>query len=204
MKYVLTPMFRVSYPNVFKARMNDLSGKEEYGMVALFEKGANLQELEKECLRACVDKLGEGQIVKGAPHKNGSFYFKTAKTQMPIRLPFRDQGDRDGEKGLPAGYTPGAMFINLKSKQRPGLVDQKNQDIIDESQFYAGCFAKAAINAYWYDQKGNKGVSFGLQAVQKVKEGEPLANRVKAQDAFTPIEDGGSDADAGSLFGSGA
>lgn len=206
MNYVLTPTFRVSYPNVFKARYNDLSKKEEYGLVALFAKGENLQVIEKEILRAAKDKWGEGTIVKGAPHKNGEFYFKTAKGAVPIRLPFRDQGeqrfDKNGEeKPIPNGYEPGAKYVNLKTNQKPGLVDQKNQDIIDESVFYAGCYAKAAVSAFAYDQMGNKGVSLGLQAIQKVRDGDPLANRVKAQDAFSPIEDVDADADAGSLFG---
>lgn len=201
MGYVLTPVFRVSYPNVFKAKLNKLSKKEEYNLVALFDKGADLKALEKECLRVLVEKWGDGTVVKGAPHKHGNFYFKTAKSSIAIRLPFRDQGERDNpEKGLPAGYVPGAMFMNLKSNQKPGLVDQKNQDIIDESQFYAGCYAKAAVNPFAYDQAGNRGVSFGLQAIQKVKEGEPLGNRVNPQEAFQPIEEVDSGESAESLF----
>lgn len=201
MDYVLTPTFRVSYPSVFRPKMNALSKKEEYSLVALFDKGANLQELEKMCLAALQEKWGDGTVIKGAPHKSGEFYFKTSKSAIPVRLPFRDQGERDGEKGMPAGYIKGAKFITLKSKQKPGLVDQKNQDIIEESMFYAGCYAKAAVTAAAYDQAGNKGVSIWLQALQKVRDGEPLANRVNPQTAFAPIEDTDTDASADSLFG---
>ncbi len=199
MSYVLTPEFRVSYPNVFRPKKNELSQKMEYSLVALFAKGAKLIELEKACKEALETKWGEGTITKGAPHKNGEYYYKTVKSNIPVRLPFRDQGE-PREKGTPAGYEPGAMYLNLKTNQKPGLVDQKNQDIIDESVFYAGCYAKAAISAYAYDQMGNKGVSFGLQALQKVRDGEPLGNRVNPKEAFAPIEDVAGENDATSLF----
>lgn len=205
MGHVLTPTFRVSYPNVFRAKMNDLSKKEEYSLVALFPKGQNLSTLEQECLRAAREKWGDGSFAKGEPHKNGNIYFKTAKGMIPIRLPFRDQGeqrlDKEGQpKDIPNGYEKGAMYLNLKSNQRPGLVDRKNQDIIDESVFYAGCYADAAVNAFAYDQKGNKGISLGLQALRKVKDGDPLSSRVKAQDAFTPLGDEEIEGDATGLF----
>ena len=205
--YVLTPEFRVSYPNVFRAKKNDLSGKDEFGLVALFKKGESLAALETDLLRAAKEKWGDGQFVKGAPHKAGEFYYKTSKGSLPLRLPFRDQGeerlDKEGnKKDIPDSYTPGAKYLNLKSNQKPGLVDNKNQDIIEESIFYAGCYAKAAINAYAYDTKGNKGISFGLQALQKTRDGEPLSSRVKPQDAFQPIEDSSdTTGDAASLFG---
>lgn len=173
---VMTPVFRVSYPNVFKAKINELSGQAEYSLVALFKKGEDLSVL-KAAAQAAMEK------------KWGTDKGKWPKT---LRSPFRDQGERakesDGKTTLPEGYEEGAIFINLKSKERPGLVDQKVQDIIEETEFYAGCFARAKVNAYAYDAKGNKGVSFGLQNLQKVKDGDSLSGRTKAQDDFAPIE----------------
>ncbi len=198
MSYILTPVFRVSYPNVFRPKMNDLSKKEEYSLVCLFPKGADLKPLQAELLRAAKEKWGDGAtIIK----TEGGFKLQMpGKVAVPLRIPLRDQGEKEGDEGMPAGFEKGAMFMNLRSNQKPGLVDPKNQDIIEESLFYAGCYAKAAINAFAYDNKG-KGVSFGLQALQKVKDGEPLgATRVKPQDAFAPIEDVAPEGDAGSLF----
>src|SRR5690348_8229642 len=109
---VLTPKFRVSYPSVFKPRKNELSGKEEYSLVALFPKGTDLRVLEQEAARALEAKWGKD------------------KTQWPkpLKSPFRDQGERakivDGKKVLPEGHEEGAIFINLKSTQRPGVVDE--------------------------------------------------------------------------------
>ena len=43
--------------------------------------------------------------------------------------------------------------------------------------------------AFTYDTKGNKGVSFGLNNVQKVKDDEPLGNFSRAEDDFDEVED---------------
>lgn len=175
MANVNTPEFRVSYPSVFKARKNDLNGKDEYSVVALFKKGQDLTQLKAAAQKAITDKWG--------PDK--------AKWPANLRSPFRDQAERakdvDGKRVLPAGHEEGAIFLNLKSAQRPGVVDQNVQDILDESQFYAGCYARASINAYAYDQKGNRGVAFGLGNIQKMRDGEPLGNRAKPEQDFAPI-----------------
>lgn len=176
MANINTPEFRVSYPNVFKPKRNDLNGQDEYSVVALFPKGADLSKLKEAAQKAIIDKWG--------PDK--------AKWPANLRSPFRDQGERakvvDGKRILPAGHEEGAIFLNLKSKQRPGVVDQNVQDILDESQFYAGCFARASVKAFAYDQKGNRGVAFGLGNIQKIRDGEPLGNRAKPEQDFAPIQ----------------
>jgi hypothetical protein len=58
------------------------------------------------------------------------------------------------------------------------------------------------LNAYAYDQAGNKGVSFGLLHIQKVKDGESFGNRTRAEDAFAPVESAGAESSADdSMFG---
>lgn len=186
MASVMTPVFRVSYPNVFKPKKNELNGQDEYSLVALFPKDADLSQLKAAAQKAITDKWGSDK----------------AKWPANLRTPFRDQGERakvvDGKKVLPAGHEEGAIFLNLKAKQRPGVVDQSVQDIIDESQFYAGCFARATINAYAYDNKGNRGVAFGLNNVQKMKDGDPLSGRPRAMDEFAPVEGAGQASGGGS------
>lgn len=175
MSKVLTPEFRVSFPNVFEAKVNQLSGKAEYSLVALFPKGADLSQLHEAMTKACVDKWGADKA--GWPAN--------------LRSPLRDQAERaknvGGKQVMPQGYEEGAMFMNLKSKLRPGLVDQDVVAIIDASAFYAGCWARATINAYAYDQAGNRGVSFGLGNIQKVKDGDPLGGRSRAEDDFAAV-----------------
>jgi hypothetical protein len=175
---IMTPEFRVDWNNVFHPKKNELSGKEEYALTALFPKGADLSAMKAAANAAIVEKWGED------------------KTKWPknLRSPFRDQGEKDGPQ-----YEEGAVFMNLKSKQRPGVVDAKVQDIIDETEFYRGCYARATVQAYAYDQAGNRGVSFGLQNIQKMKDGEPMGGgRAKASSEFEAVGGGGSSDD---IFG---
>lgn len=179
-----TPRFRGSYINVFKARKNDLNGKDEYSLVALFPKGADLSALKKAANDAIVAKLGAD------------------KTKWPkgMRNPIRDQAEREKDGKLPDGHEAGAFFINLKSTERPGVVDANVQDIMEERDVYSGAWYIANVRPYYYDQKGNKGVSFGLLNLQKVADGDPLGGRVRPTDAFKAVEGAGESNDAASVF----
>lgn len=183
---LVTPKFRASYPNLFKARKNELNGKDEYSVVALFPKGTDLTSLQKAAMEALVKKWGHDK----------------AKWPQNLRSPFRKHEERMKEGKLPDGYEVGGIFINLKSAQRPGVVDQNVQPILDETQFYAGCFAIASTNAFAYDHKGNRGVAFGLGNVQKQGDGDPLGGRTRAEDDFQPIEGvvAGAGSSAESIF----
>jgi hypothetical protein len=172
----ITPEFRVSYANVFAAVKNDLNGKMEYSVVAIFPKGADLAPLKAAAEKAIAEKLG--------PDK--------AKWPANLRHPFRKCKERwqtkDGKEVIPAGYEDGeATFITLKSTQRPGVVDASVTDIIDTVGFYSGCYARASVRAFYYDQKGNKGVSFGLQNIQKTRDGDPLGGRARPSDEFEAV-----------------
>ena len=184
MSKLTTPEFRVSYPNVFKAKMNTKSEKLEYSLVALFKKGEDLQVLKAAAQEACEEKWGKDK----------------AKWPKNLRSPFRDQADRektedDGRTYMPEGYVKGAIYFNLKNTQKPGVVDQSLQPIIEENEFYAGCYARATLSCYAYDNMGNAGVNFGLRNVQKTRDGDPLGNRTKAEDDFAPIEQQEASAD---------
>lgn len=184
---VNTPEFRVSFPKVFEPEKNDLNGKMEFSLQALFPKGADLSALKQLCKRACEKKWG------------------TDPNNWPanLRLPFRDQGekplkdketrqivkDENGNPVMQPGHEAGAIFITLKTTYKPSVVDENVQDIIDPAKFYAGCWAIAAVHAFAYDQKGNQGVSLGLDAIQKVRDDEALGTtRVKPEEAFKPVE----------------
>jgi len=174
---VNTPEFRVAFPSVFQARRNDLSGKDEYSVVALFPPGADLSKLKAAALVALHQEFG--------PDK--------AKWPKKLKTPFKDQGDREkldeetGKMVLPQGYVKGAIYINLKSTQKPGVVDSAVEEIIDTSDFYGGCWARASVNAFGYNKKGNRGVSFGLINLQKIRDGDAFGNRTKATDDFSAV-----------------
>ena len=127
------------------------------------------------------------------------------KWPKKLRNPFRDQAEKakrndTGDYVMPSGYVEGAIFLNLKSSQKPHIVNQNVEDIIDKSEFYAGCWARASVNAYAYDQKGNCGVAFGLNNLQKVADGESFSGRTRPEDDFAPIEGATSSSSSESIF----
>ena len=46
-----------------------------------------------------------------------------------------------------------------------------------------------SLNAYPFSASGNKGVSFGLQNVQKLRDGEPLGSVSRVEDDFDELDD---------------
>lgn len=186
---VKTPEFRASYANVFRPGKAMNEGEEgKYGIVMLFRKGEDLSALKKAVHDAVVEKWGTDK----------------AKWPKNIRMPFRDQAEREKDGKLPAGHEAGAIFVSASSKQKPGLVDKHVNPITDETEFYSGCWARATVRAFAYDTKGNRGVAFGLQNIQKIRDDEPLGGRRRAEDDFEPLagseEDGEMPTSAEDLF----
>lgn len=192
---VVTSEVRLAFVNVFKPQKAMLpGGKEKYGVTALFPNPATLTGQAKSAYEACMAALRQS-AADAVKEKWGD------KIPKPLRSPFRDQGDKQYE-----GFTPGAVFLTCTSEQQPGIVNAKVQDIINPTELYSGCYGKLAIRAFAYGGSGTTfapGVAFGLQHVQKTRDGEPLSGRTKPQEAFQPIEDleAASGADgAGGLF----
>ena len=120
-----------------------------------------------------------------------------------LKKPFKDGGSFLKNKQL-AGFQIGDFCVTATSKQQPNVVDQRVQPIIDKKLVYAGCIVNAQVIAFAYDNK-SKGVGFGLQNVQLVRQGTPLGGVAQRPDeVFKPVADTGasSGADAGSMFGS--
>ena len=179
-----TPVGRVSYPNVFRAHQSELSGKLEYSVVLVFGPDADLSALKKAAQNAIVEKWGADK----------------AKWPANLRSPLRRCEDRAKEGVLPEGYPEGGTFITIKSNQAPGLVDGNLQSIIEERDFYAGCYARATVAAYAYDVTGNRGVSFGLRNLQKTGEGEPISGRTAPEDDFQAVAGAKSNASPSDIF----
>lgn len=161
---VLTPEFRVSFPAVFTPRSAMDNAEPKYSVVMLFPKSADLSKLKAIAKAAIVEKWGD-------------------KIPKDLRSPFRDGDDKELD-----GYA-GHIFITASSKMKPGLVNGNREAIINVDEFYAGCYARATVNAFAYDRNGNRGVAFGLQNIQKLREGEPFSGKTKPEDDFDAVSD---------------
>lgn len=80
------------------------------------------------------------------------------------------------------------------------MVDRNRQEILDQSEVYSGCYARANISFYAYNTNGNKGIACGLNAIQKTRDGESLGGtRVSVDDAFG--DEFFEDLESDSIFG---
>lgn len=176
-KKCLTPEFRVSFPHVFEKHSGFEGQEPKFSIVMLFQKNLDLKVLKVAAMNAAVEKWGPKE-----------------KWPKGLRMPFRD-GD---EKTDLSGYE-GTTFVTASSKQKPQVVGNKKIDgqfpqlDKDSEEFYAGCYARATLIAFAYDKAGNKGISFSLQNIQKLRDGEQFSGRRNADDEFDEVEDGSDD-----------
>lgn len=82
-----------------------------------------------------------------------------------------------------------SYFINANSAAAPGIVDADRQPIIDRSEVYSGVYGRASINFYAFNSNGNKGIACGLNNLQKMKDGEALGGKSRAEDDFATGDD---------------
>ena len=110
---------------------------------------------------------------------------KTVPALSVLKTPMRD-GDleRPDEEAYANSY-----FINANSAAAPGIVDADRQPIIDRSEVYSGVYGRASINFYAFNSNGNKGIACGLNNLQKIKDGEPLGGKSRAEDDFATDAD---------------
>lgn len=109
-----------------------------------------------------------------------------------VKNPLYD-GDGVRPSGEPFGEEcRGCMVMTASAKNQPSVVDLQVQPILNRADVYSGCYARVSINFFAYAQNGNKGIGCGLNAIQKIEDGEPLSGMVTAEEAF-----GGANAYAG-------
>lgn len=102
-----------------------------------------------------------------------------------IKTPLRDgDKERPGDEAYKDSY-----FINANSATALGIVDADRQQIIDRSEVYSGVYGRASINLYAFNSNGNRGIACGLNNLQKIRDGEPLGGKSRAEDDFATEED---------------
>ena len=81
------------------------------------------------------------------------------------------------------------MFINANSSAAPGIVDIDRQPILERSEVYSGVYGRASVTMYAFNSNGNRGIACGLNNLQKIRDGEPLGSRSRAEDDFDTDDD---------------
>jgi len=163
-----SPIGRASYPHLFQPQVDKKdAAKKTYSVTLLFNKTDDLSVLEDAVEAATLERW---------PNKR-------PKT---LRSPFRDGDAKDSPE-----YA-GKVYVAFRAQEdrKPGVVDGALEEITQQSgQFYSGCFARVSFSAYTYETDGNVGVAFGLNNVQKIKDGDRFDGRTDAGDDFDAVED---------------
>jgi hypothetical protein len=175
MKVITGPNTRWSYANVWEAKSIN-GGTPKYSVSLIIPKSDTKTVAKIQAAIEAAYKEGESKL-KG----NG----RTVPALSILKTPFRD-GDieRPDDEAYADSY-----FINANSATAPGIVDADRQVIIDRSEVYSGVYGRASINFYAFNSNGNKGIACGLNNLQKIRDGEPLGGKSRAEDDFATEED---------------
>lgn len=167
---------RWSYVNAWEPKSIN-GGAPKYSVSLIIPK-SDTKAIEKiqAAIQAAYDE-GQGKL-KG----NG----KSVPALSVLKTPLRDG---DAERPDDEAYA-NSYFINANSGTAPGIVDADRQPILDRSEVYSGVYGRASINFYAFNSNGNKGIACGLNNLQKIKDGEPLGGKSRAEDDFdTEVDD---------------
>lgn len=165
------PDARWSYANIWEAK--SINGGAPKFSVSLIIPKSDTRTVEK--IKVAIEaayKEGESKL-KG----NG----RSVPALSAIKNPLRDG---DTERPDDEAYA-NSYFINANSATAPGIVDANCNPILERSEVYG----RASISFYAFNSNGNKGIACGLNNLQKIRDGEPLGGRTRAEDDFATDDD---------------
>lgn len=174
---VITGEVRLSYARLITPKPND-KGTDVWSVLLLIPKKdkATFAKLKAAAEKALENGISNGKLKKGTSLKN-------AWTTL------KDGDERDDLDEAPE-YA-GNWYMNVNAYRRPGVVDRHKDPITDERDIYSGCYARVSISAYPFNYENTKrGITFGLENVQKLREGEPLGGAAAApEDDFDDLDE---------------
>lgn len=162
-----------SYCHVWhKHSMDNDDSKAKYSVAVLINKDDT--KMIKRVEAAIEAAVEQGVAAKWKGKRPGN-----------LKLPLRDG---DVERPDDPAYE-NKIFFNAASTTQPQIVSEDHNDpILDQTEFYSGCFGRVSVNFYPYDVN-SKGVAAGLGNLQKLADGERLSGEVSAADDFGDEED---------------
>lgn len=180
---VITGKVRLGYPNLFKAKSQEDGQDPKFGVELLIPK-TDTKTIAK--IRAAQNAAAKSE--KGRKAFGGDAVPTWGADKFPHKKftdTLRDGDDEDENDGHPERI--GHWFISVRSSEqyKPGVVDKDREPVIDQSEVYGGVYARVSIAAFAFDNKGKKGVSFGLNNVMVLGYGDPFgAPRASADEDF--------------------
>lgn len=177
---VTTDKVRLSYVHLDKPHSSNQDGSNAKYQVTILLPKSDI------ATKARLDAAYQAAVQAGVTSKwNGV---------MPpvIANPIHD-GDGVKQNGEPFGAEcKGCWVFTAGNKNPVQTVAADMSPIIQPSELYSGVYARVCVSFFAYSSNGKRGIGCGLEAVQKLEDGEPLAGSVSVNDAF-----GGTNAWAG-------
>jgi len=167
---IVTPKGETAYVNLFRPqKAMDPSKPDQYSVTLLFdENDPKVARLQEAILSVATAKFGASAKAKLA----------SGQLKNPLRPGSDKQGTSSEEEFA------GKYFITCRSTDKPEVVDENLETFMDTMGVYSGCFGRADIYLYAFDQPTNKGVSCILNSFQKLADGERKSGRRSASSAF--------------------
>jgi hypothetical protein len=158
-----------------------VTGKVRFSFVHVFEPAETLNGTMKYSASILIPKTDKETIERfnkafEATKQGNSAYFG-GSVPKNLKGGLRD-GDVEKEDPVYAGHYFFNASANLTNK--PGVVDAELNPVLDQNEFYSGCYGRASIDMYPYDVSGTRGIAFGLNNVQKLEDGEKLGGAVSS------------------------
>lgn len=161
---------RLSYVNIWEPQ--SINGSEPKYSVSLIIPKSDTATLNK--IKQAIEVAKQEAISKFG-----------GKIPANLKLPLRDGDiDRPDDEAYQNSY-----FINCNSKQKTQVVDSQVQPILDQTEVYSGCYGRVSVTFYGFNSNGNRGVAAGLGNVQKIRDGDALGGRMRAEDEFSTLSD---------------
>ena len=167
---IVTGVCRLSYANIWQAKSIN-GGSPKFSTSVLIPKSDTKTIAKVKAAIQAAYEEGEGKL------KGNS---KSVPSLASLKTPLRDG---DTERPDDEAYA-GHWFLNANSNTAPGVVDASREPIYDTSEIYSGVYARVSLSFYAFNSNGNRGIACGLQNIQKVRDGESLGGKAKAEDDF--------------------
>ena len=169
---VKTGKVRLSYTQLFEPKAID-GGAPKYSVTLLIPKS---DTATVNAIKAAMNEAAE------------NFRKKHGTAALPAQ-PITPLHDGDGLKpssGEPYGPECKGCYVlavSCGASQPPLVVDSFGNDITNPTEVYSGCYGRAIINFYGYNNR-KKGIGAGLLGIQKLHDGEPLGGARASADEF--------------------
>jgi hypothetical protein len=198
-----TPVFVISYPHLFKPvamqQADGSPGRPSWSVTAVFteeaQKTPEFAALKEAALKVGVEKFGsdfQKYVAAGVYHWPFKKDVLGKYPQFPnaVVMTFRNWQ-----------WAPGVVSRRPGPDGRPAIITEESQVIGHPDEIYGGALGVAVVSPFAFDRQVKKGVSFGLNSLQKWGDGPRLDSKRSAQDEFeadlsAAIESAGSTLDS--------